>query len=84
MSRLECIILSILLSEEAVNSMSAMSVYEIADRVHHSYKADSIYRKIVELIKKNCVKIGCKDGKANTYYITEEGKTSLEETKRAG
>ena len=84
MNRLGFFILSILEREEAVSSASAMSAYEIANTEYFSYKPDSVYKKMSEFAKNGYVAAGLKDGKANTYYITEQGRKILEDARKAG
>ena len=84
MDRLGFITLNVLNENEAFNGITAMSAYEIADVLHDAYKPGSIYKHLVKFEKLGLVKSGLKDGKANTYFITEEGKTSLAEAKKAG
>ena len=84
MNRLGFLVLSVLVKYEAFNNAAAMSAYEISDMLQNDYKADSIYRKLAGFEKSGLVKLGLKDGKAKTFYITEEGKRSLIEAKRTG
>ena len=84
MDRLGIITLNVLNANEAFGAMSAMSAYEIADELHSAYKPGSVYKHLTKFEKLGLVKAGFKDGKANTYFITEEGKISLAEAKKAG
>lgn len=84
MNRLRILILSVLLKEEVVSSASAISAYEIEEQLNGVYKADSIYKNLVVLKNFGYVNAGCKDGKANTYYITQKGQDALEDARKAG
>lgn len=84
MTRLGFLILNVLNTNEAFNGASAMSAYEISDVLNFVYKPDSIYKHLSKFEKSGLVKAGFKDGKANTYFITEKGKDSLADARKAG
>ena len=84
LNRLRFNILSVLSEGNSVGSASAMSAYELEEEMQLEYKADSIYKSLVTLKKFGYVDTGLKDGKANTYYITEKGKKVLEDARKAG
>ena len=84
LNQLGILILSVLAREKVNCNASAMTSYEITDEMQHIYRADSIYRNMVKLKKLEYVKEGYKDGKANTYYITQKGLEALEDARKAG
>ena len=84
MNRLRILILSVLKREHAVDGVTAMSAYEIEMSMECAYKADSIYRNLVVLKNYGYINAGYKDGKANTYYITQKGLEALEDARKAG
>lgn len=79
MNRLGFLILSILSKSEAYDKASAMTVREIADAEDFGYKDDTIYKKIRDFISGGYVSPGYKEGKQNTFFITEKGKELLKE-----
>lgn len=83
MNRLGVLILSVLNREEAASGISAMSAYEVAEQMNDVYRADTIYKTMVKLNKAGYIKCGLKDGKANTYFITQSGQNALEDARKA-
>ena len=58
-----------------------MSVQEIKEAESLEYEIDTFYRQLKKFVLLNYVGQGVKDGRANTYYITQKGIESLEEAK---
>ena len=84
MNRLRILILSVLSKEKVVSSASAISAYEIEEQLNSVYRADTIYKNLIVLKNFGYVNAGYKDGKANTYYITQKGQDALEDARKAG
>lgn len=83
MNRLGFIILSILRQNGANGRLSAMAVSEIVDEEELAYKENTIYKKIKEFETAGLVAQGLKEGRAATFYITQEGVQILEREKNA-
>ena len=79
MNRLGFLILSFLEKGEANDRTSAMSVREIADVENLGYKDNTIFKKVSELVAGGYADTGYKDGKKNTFFITEKGMNLLRE-----
>lgn len=81
MDRLSFLILSVLKSCRAINSISAITVMELVKMEEFMYRPNTIYKKIQELKKETYIEEGMKDGKAYTYFITKKGMNYLIELK---
>ena len=77
MNRLGFLILSILEQNEAVNSVSAMSLREIAESEDFGYRENTVFKKIKEFELSGFVLKGMKDGRADTFFITNDGLEAL-------
>lgn len=77
MNRLGFLILSILKQNEAVNSVSAMSLREIAESEDFGYRENTVLKKIKEFELSGFVLKGMKDGRADTFFITNDGLEAL-------
>ncbi len=77
MNRLGFLILSILEQNQAVSHVSAMSVNEILEAEDYGYRRNTIFKKIKEFETLGYVRKGLKDGRADTFYITDAGSTLL-------
>ena len=77
MNRLGFLILSILKQNEAVNSVSAMSLREIAESEDFGYRENTVFKKIKEFESLGYVLKGMKDGRADTFFITDDGLETL-------
>lgn len=77
MNRLGFLVLSVLVRNEANSNASAMTAIEVSETEYFGYKSNTIFKKFTELEKKGYVAQGYKDGKAKTFYITEQGKEVL-------
>lgn len=81
MSKLEFLILSILLSNAAVSKFSGMTVNDILAAEDLSYHFTTIHNHLKAFCKHGIVSVGAKDGKALTFYITSTGIQKLKEEK---
>lgn len=73
MNRLGFLILSILKKSEAINRLSSMTVKEIASVEEFGWKENTIFKKIKEFEQSGYVERGLKEGRAATFFITQEG-----------
>ena len=79
MSRIQLIILSILLKAKAKNHATSISIDYIMKSVQLGKSYSTIYREINSLCCSNYISQGVKDGKFNTYYINQNGINLLKE-----
>ena len=84
MNRLGFIVLSILSQNGATNKLSSMSVQEISDTEEFGYKSNTIFKKIKrseEFEDAGYIGRGLKEGRADTFFITDTGREFLEGAK---
>ena len=81
MNRLGFLVLSVLLTNGADNRMAAMSLKEIMQTEDLDVKENTLFKKLRDYEIQEYVKKGIKDGRANTFYITDAGKEVLEQYK---
>lgn len=81
LDRLGFIILSVLRTNGATNTISSMSVYEIMQAENFSQKGNTIYKKMKGFEQSGYIRRGLKEGRAATFYITPEGCDLLESEK---
>jgi DNA-binding MarR family transcriptional regulator len=79
MSRLEFLILSILECNNAISKFSGMAVSEILAAEELGYKENTCYKQLKDFSKQGLVRIGAKEGRALTFFITHEGIKKLME-----
>lgn len=79
MSKLEFLILSILLSNGAVSKFSGMTVTDIITAENLNHHITTIHNHLKAFCKQGLVAVGAKDGKALTFYITSKGIQKLKE-----
>ena len=82
MNRLGFLVLSVLLTNGADNRMAAMSLKEIMQTEDLDVKENTLFKKLRDYEIQGYVKKGIKDGRANTFYITDAGKEFLEQYKK--
>ena len=82
MNRLGFLVLSVLLANNADNRMAAMSLKEIMQTEDLDVKENTLFKKLRDYEIQEYVKKGIKDGRANTFYITDAGKEFLEQYKK--
>ena len=82
MNRLGFLVLSVLLTNGADNRMAAMSLKEIVQTEDLDVKENTLFKKLRDYEIQEYVKKGIKDGRANTFYITDAGKEFLEQYKK--
>ena len=82
MNRLGFLVLSVLLTNGADNRMAAMSLKEIMQTEDLDVKENTLFKKLLDYEIQEYVKKGIKDGRANTFYITDAGKEFLEQYKK--
>ena len=82
MNRLGFLVLSVLLTNGADNRMAAMSFKEIMQTEDLDVKENTLFKKLRDYEIQEYVKKGIKDGRANTFYITDAGKEFLEQYKK--
>ena len=81
MNRTGFLVLSILNVNHANSSLSSMSTKEITGAENFFCKDNTVFKQIVQLEKAGYICKGIKDGKSNTYYITDLGCEFLKEIK---
>lgn len=82
-SRLDFIILSILKEQHALSRLKSITLREM-DLESIGYKNNTAQKRIAMLKANGRIGQGVKDGHQNTYYITPEGISSLDEGKGEG
>ena len=82
MNQLGFLVLSVLLTNGADNRMAAMSLKEIMQTEDLDVKENTLFKKLRDYEIQEYVKKGIKDGRANTFYITDAGKEFLEQYKK--
>ena len=82
MNRLGFLVLSVLLTNGADIRMAAMSLKEIMQTEDLDVKENTLFKKLRDYEIQEYVKKGIKDGRANTFYITDAGKEFLEQYKK--
>ena len=73
LNRLSFIILSILYQGGASSSVTAMTLKEIVESEDYGYKPNTVSKKLKEFELSEYVSKGLKDGRADTFFITEKG-----------
>lgn len=81
MNRLGFLVLSVLLANGAYNRTAAMSLKEIMQTEDLDVKENTLFKKLRDYEIQGYVKKGIKDGRANTFYITDAGKKFLKQNK---
>ena len=81
-NRLGFLVLSVLLANNADNRMAAMSLKEIMQTEDLDVRENTLFKKLRDYENQGYVKKGMKDGKANTFYSTDDGKEFLEQNKK--
>lgn len=81
MNRLGFLVLSILFQNGATSRLSSMSVQEISDTEDFGYKPNTIFKKIKEFEEGGYIGRGLKEGRADTFFITDAGCEFLERAK---
>ena len=81
-NRLGFLVLSVLLANNADNRMAAMSLKEIMQTEDLEVRENTLFKKLRDYEIQGYVQKGMKDGRANTFYITDAGKDFLEQNKR--
>jgi DNA-binding MarR family transcriptional regulator len=76
------VILSILRESKAMGRLSSMTLKEIAIAEDFGWKENTISKKIREFEQSGYVGRGLKEGRAATYFITEEGLDCLERERK--
>ena len=82
MNRLGFVILSILRESKATGRLSSMTLKEIALAEDFGWKENTISKKIREFELSGYVGRGLKEGRAATYFITEDGLEWLERERK--
>lgn len=78
-NRIQLIILSIMKKMNATNQVSSISIANIQESIQSIKSYSTMYRCINFLYDNGFINYGVKDGKFNTYYITQNGIEKLEE-----
>lgn len=73
MNRLEFLILFSLQKYEATSPIKAVTINELQERCPIKQSYSTFYRAIKSLCKNKYIICGLKDGKNNTYYLSEIG-----------
>jgi hypothetical protein len=81
MNKLEFLILSILMSNNAVLKIRGMTVEEIIAAEELDCKVNTFYKQLKTYCDHGTVGIGAKDGRKVTFYITKTGIQKLKEEK---
>lgn len=82
MNRLGFLILSVLWTNGADNRMAAMTIKEIMQTEELEVKDNTLFKKLREFELQGYVDKGMKDGRADTFYITDAGQEFLEQNKK--
>lgn len=77
MDKLDYAILNFLHINQATSKIKAKTRTDMLDNLKMG--KDTLYRRIVELIKKKYVERGFTEGQRHAYFITETGTTKLQE-----
>ncbi len=75
------LILSIINDQDATGKLKGMTIKDIADTEHLDCMDNTIYKQLKQFYDAGYVAVGVKDGRANTYFITETGKEFLRKEK---
>ncbi len=78
-NRIQLIILSIMQKMSATNQVSSISIANIQESIQSIKSYSTLYRCMNFLCDNGFINYGVKDGKFNTYYITQNGIEKLEE-----
>ena len=78
-NRLGFLVLSVLLANNADNRMAVKEIMQTEDL---DVRENTLFKKLRDYENQGYVKKGMKDGKANTFYITDDGKEFLEQNKK--
>nr|WP_317359518.1 transcriptional regulator [uncultured Tyzzerella sp.] len=73
LSKIDIIILKDLENKNKTNFLKSISLKELIVYQNSLIKSNSIYKRLNNLKNQGLVQLGAKDGKMNTYYITELG-----------
>lgn len=73
LSKIDIIILKDLENKNKTNFLKSISLKELIVYQNSLIKSNSIYKRFNNLKNQGLVQLGAKDGKMNTYYITELG-----------
>ena len=79
MDRAGFILLSVLEKSGASGRLSSMTVREIAQEEELGIGENTIYKKLRAFELSGLVSRGLKEGRAATFFLTEEGRGRLEE-----
>ena len=79
MDKLDYLILNFLLTNQATSKLKAKTRADMLDKL--DIGKHTIYRRIIELIKKKYVEKGFMEGQHHAYFITETGVAKLQEAK---
>ena len=83
MNRIQCIILSCLVKENADCNVNAMSIKEMIDTLKSlAYTYNSFYKHAQSMLAAGYLSAGLPVGNSKTYYVTPAGKEALEIVKR--
>lgn len=78
MNRIQFIIMSCLVSDNADSNVNAMSIKEIMESLHSlEYTYNSFYKHVQVLLVAEYVAAGLPVGNSKTYYITQKGREAL-------
>lgn len=84
MDRSGFIILSVLESSGATSRLSGMTAKEVAQAEQLGMKCNTVFKKIKAFEMEGYVSRGMKEGRADTFFITQGGRACLEEERRRG
>ncbi|MDE6181613.1 MAG: hypothetical protein K2F59_00220 [Eubacteriales bacterium] len=70
-SQLDLIILKELEENEKISYIKSQTIYEF--KISKVVNSNAIYKRIIKLEKLRYIEKGLKDGKKNTYFITNLG-----------
>ena len=72
-NRLGFLVLFCLQKQGATSSVKAVTLHELQDYCPTQQSYTTIYRTVKNLLKCGCVESGLKDGKNDTYYLSDTG-----------
>ena len=84
MDRAGFILLSVLEKSGALSRLSSMTLREITQEEEFGIGENAIYKKLKAFEQSGHVRRGMKEGRADTFFVTEEGRSWLEEERRTG
>ena len=77
-SKKEYTILLLLKEQNATNATTSLSSRKVFDLINEQFSIVTVQNTLKALTERELISLGLKDGKANTYFISEKGIELLE------